>query len=142
MMGVDEEGTHAALKALRRELADPKIKEHPTGDGLLIEFASVVDAVRRAVDVQREMAERNAAVPSDRPIEFRMGITRPRSCRHLRIAGRDHRGGDDRRCSCRCRSRATRPRAVIRQVPGEWHPHMPQRLDALTIGARLAVADA
>jgi adenylate cyclase len=80
LMGVDEEGTLAQLKALRRELADPKIKEHrgrivkTTGDGLLIEFASVVDAVRCAVEVQREMAERNADVPSDRRIEFRMGI--------------------------------------------------------------------
>ena len=79
-MGADEEGTLAALKALRRELADPKIKEHhgrivkTTGDGLLIEFASVVDAVRCAVEVQREMAERNADVPSDSRIEFRMGI--------------------------------------------------------------------
>src|ERR1700681_3772013 len=80
LMGADEEGTLARLKALRRELADPKIKEHrgrivkTAGDGLLIEFASVVDAVRCAVEVQREMAERNADVPSDRRIEFRMGI--------------------------------------------------------------------
>ena len=80
LMGADEEGTLARLKALRRELADPKIKEHrgrivkTTGDGLLIEFASVVDAVRCAVEVQREMAERNAGVPPDGRIEFRMGI--------------------------------------------------------------------
>jgi adenylate cyclase len=80
LMGTDEEGTLARLKALRRELADPKIKEHrgrivkTTGDGLLLEFASVVDAVRCGVEVQREMAERNADVPSDRRIEFRMGI--------------------------------------------------------------------
>ena len=80
LMGADEEGTLAQLKALRRELADPKIKEHrgrivkTTGDGLLIEFASVVDAVRCAVEVQREMAERNTDVPLDRRIEFRMGI--------------------------------------------------------------------
>jgi len=80
LMGADEEGTLARLKALRRELADPKIKEHrgrivkTTGDGLLLEFASVVDAVRCAVEVQREMAERNAGVPPDRRIEFRMGI--------------------------------------------------------------------
>jgi adenylate cyclase len=73
LMGADEEGTHERLKALRRELADPKIKEHrgriakTTGDGLLIEFAS-------AVEVQREMAERNADVSPDRRIEFRMGI--------------------------------------------------------------------
>jgi TolB-like protein/class 3 adenylate cyclase len=80
LMGVDEEGILAALKTLRRELADPKIKEHhgrivkTTGDGLLLEFASVVDAVRCAVEVQLQMAERNADVPPDRRIEFRMGI--------------------------------------------------------------------
>src|SRR5215469_14300546 len=80
LMGADEEGTLDRLKALRRELSDPKIKEHrgrivkTTGDGLLIEFASVVDAVRCAVEVQREMADRNADVPADRRIEFRMGI--------------------------------------------------------------------
>ena len=80
LMGVDEEGTLARLKALRRELADPKIKEHrgrivkTTGDGLLLEFASVVDAVRCAVEVQREMAERNTDVSPDGRIEFRMGI--------------------------------------------------------------------
>src|SRR6516162_4424390 len=80
LMGADEEGTLAALKAIRRELADPKIKEHrgrivkTTGDGLLLEFASVVDAVRCAVEVQRDMAERNADVPPDLRIELRMGI--------------------------------------------------------------------
>jgi len=80
LMGADEEGTLAELKAIRRELSDPKIKEHrgrivkTTGDGLLLEFASVVDAVRCAVEVQREMAERNADVPPDRRIEFRIGI--------------------------------------------------------------------
>ena len=80
LMGADEEGTLAVLKTLRRELADPKIKEHrgrivkTTGDGLLLVFASVVDAVRCAVEVQREMAERNAGVAPDRRIEFRMGI--------------------------------------------------------------------
>jgi adenylate cyclase len=80
LMGEDEEGTLAALKAIRRELADPKIKEHrgrivkTTGDGLLLEFASVVDAVRCAVEVQRELAERNADVPPNRRIELRIGI--------------------------------------------------------------------
>jgi adenylate cyclase len=80
LMGGDEEGTLAAMNTIRRELGDPKIKEHrgrivkTTGDGLLVEFASVVDAVRCAVEVQREMAVRNAGVPADRRIEFRMGI--------------------------------------------------------------------
>src|SRR6266705_1292968 len=80
LMGADEEATLAALKTLRRELADPKIKEHrgrivkTTGDGLLLEFASVVDAVRCAVEVQHEMAERNAGVPEERRIQFRIGI--------------------------------------------------------------------
>jgi TolB-like protein/class 3 adenylate cyclase len=80
LVGIDEEGTLERLRVLRRELADPMIKEHRgrivriTGDGLLIEFASVVDAVRCAVDVQREMAVRNAEVPPDRRIEFRIGI--------------------------------------------------------------------
>jgi adenylate cyclase len=80
LMGEDEEGTLAALKAIRRELGDPKIAEHrgrivkTTGDGLLVEFASVVDAVRCAVKVQRAMAERNADVPAAKRIEFRVGI--------------------------------------------------------------------
>ncbi len=80
LMGIDEEGTLAALKGHRREVIDPKIGEHrgrivkTTGDGLLAEFASVVDAVRCAVDVQREMAARNIGVPADQRIEFRIGI--------------------------------------------------------------------
>jgi TolB-like protein/class 3 adenylate cyclase len=80
LMGADEEGTHARLKAHRRELVDSKIAEHhgrivkTTGDGMLVEYASVVDAVRCAVDVQRGMVERNAEVPADRRIEFRVGI--------------------------------------------------------------------
>ena len=74
LMGEDEEGTLAELLAVRRELTDPKIAEHrgrivkTTGDGLLVEFASVVNAVRCAVEVQREMIARNAATPSGRVI--------------------------------------------------------------------------
>ncbi|HMA72597.1 MAG TPA: adenylate/guanylate cyclase domain-containing protein [Xanthobacteraceae bacterium] len=80
LMGLDEEGTLAALKGHRRAVVDPKIAEHrgrivkTTGDGILVEFASVVNAVRCAVDIQRQMAERNAQVPPERRIEFRIGL--------------------------------------------------------------------
>jgi TolB-like protein/class 3 adenylate cyclase len=80
LMGVDEEGTLERLKALRRELVDPKIVEHhgrivkTTGDGMLMEFASVVDAVRCAVAVQQAMPERNTGVAADSHIELRIGI--------------------------------------------------------------------
>jgi adenylate cyclase len=80
LMGVDEEGTVAALKTYRRELIDPKVAEHrgrivkTTGDGALLEFASAVDAVRCAMEIQRAMAERNAGIPLDSRIEFRIGI--------------------------------------------------------------------
>jgi adenylate cyclase len=80
LMGADEEGTHERLKAHLRELVDPKIKEHRgrivknTGDGFLAEFASVIDAVRCAAEVQRGMADRNAATPPEERIEFRVGI--------------------------------------------------------------------
>ena len=80
LRGEDEEGTLAALRTVHRELGDPKIAEHrgrivkTTGDGLLAEFASVVDAVRCAVEIQREMFARNTAAPAERRIEFRMGI--------------------------------------------------------------------
>jgi adenylate cyclase len=80
MMGADEEGTLAALKTIRRELIDPKIAEHQgrivktTGDGALVEFASAVDAVRCALDVQRAAAELNANIPDNRRIAFRIGI--------------------------------------------------------------------
>jgi adenylate cyclase len=79
-MGHDDSGTLAALNAHRRELLDPKIAEYggrivkTTGDGLLLEFPSVVDAIRCAVDMQRGMAERNASVAADRQIAFRVGI--------------------------------------------------------------------
>jgi TolB-like protein/class 3 adenylate cyclase/Flp pilus assembly protein TadD len=80
LMGADEEGTHERLKAHLRELVDPKIKEHRgrtvknTGDGLLAEFASVVDAVRCAVEVQRGMADREPEMPDDQRTRFRIGI--------------------------------------------------------------------
>ena len=80
LMGVDEEGTHERMKVHLSELVDPKIKEHRgrtvknTGDGLLAEFPSVVDAVRCAVEVQRGMVEREPEVPEERRIRFRIGI--------------------------------------------------------------------
>src|SRR6266705_2866428 len=80
LMGADEEGTLERLKALRHELLDPKIVEHhgrivkTTGDGTLVEFASVVDAVRCAVEVQQTMPERNTSVGAGNRIELRIGI--------------------------------------------------------------------
>jgi len=80
LMGADEEGTHERLKAHRRELVDPKINEHSgrivktTGDGMLAEFPSVVGAVRCAAEVQRAMIDREASIPEDRRIKFRVGI--------------------------------------------------------------------
>ena len=80
LTGLDEEGTHARLRERLRGLADPKISEHRgkvvkhTGDGVLAEFGSVVDAVRCAIEVQRGMAEQNATMPQVKRIEFRIGI--------------------------------------------------------------------
>jgi len=80
LIGADKEGTLARLKAHRREVIDPKIAEHKgrivktTGDGLLVEFASVVDALRCATEMQTAMAERNATMPAESRIEFRIGI--------------------------------------------------------------------
>jgi len=79
-MSQDDSGTLMRLKAHRRELIDPKVVEQDgrivksTGDGLLLEFPSVVDAVRCAVEIQRGMAERNAGVPPNQRIDFRIGI--------------------------------------------------------------------
>ena len=80
LMGADEERTHERLKAHLQELVDPKIKEHRgrivknTGDGFLAEFASVVDAVRCAVEIQRGMAEREPEMSEERRIRFRIGV--------------------------------------------------------------------
>ena len=80
LIGIDEEGTLAQLKALRKTLFDPKVTDHRgrivknTGDGALVEFASVVDAVRCADEIQRSVAEQNTDVPQDKRIEFRIGI--------------------------------------------------------------------
>src|SRR5215471_20805724 len=80
LMGRDDTDTLARLRAHRRDLIDPKIAEYggrivkTTGDGLLLEFPSVVDAICCAVDMQRGMADRNVGVAADRQIEFRIGI--------------------------------------------------------------------
>jgi adenylate cyclase len=80
LMGRDEEGTLANLKSFRKTLVDPAIVAHhgrivkTTGDGMLVEFASAVDAARCAVEIQRDMAARNASLPQDTRIEFRIGI--------------------------------------------------------------------
>src|ERR1041384_6363000 len=80
LMGTDEAGTLAAFNAIRTGLVDSKIAEHQgrivklTGDGMLVEFPSVVSAVACAAEIQRGMGERNANVPKDRRIEFRIGI--------------------------------------------------------------------
>src|SRR5258707_15191041 len=80
LIGIDEEGTLAQLKALRKTLFDPKVTDHRgrivknTGDGALIEFVSVVDAVRCAVEIHRGMAEQNIDVQQVKQIEFRIGI--------------------------------------------------------------------
>jgi len=80
LIGIDDEGTLARLNAHHAELIGPKIKEHrgqivrTTGDGLLVLFVSAVDALRCAAEIQRAMALRNAQIPADRRIDFRMGI--------------------------------------------------------------------
>ena len=80
LMGADEEGTLNRLKAHRRQLVDPKIAEHhgrivkTTGDGMLVEFSSVVDAVRCAVEIQRAMVDGNAETTEDKRITFRIGV--------------------------------------------------------------------
>src|SRR5438552_212583 len=80
LMGVDEEGTHERLKAHLREVVDPKIREHrgrivkTTGDGVLAEFASVVDAVRCAAEIHRAMADRDLDLAEERRLRFRIGV--------------------------------------------------------------------
>src|ERR1700733_2712516 len=80
LMELDEEGTHARLNVIQRDLLKPKISEYRgriiknTGDGALLEFASVVDAVRCAIEIQRGTIDRNADFPEDRRIVFRIGI--------------------------------------------------------------------
>ncbi len=93
LMAADGEGTLARLKAHRKALIDPKIAEHggriikTTGDGMLVEFASVVDAVRCAVEIQRGMLERNADIPPEKRIDFRVGQARANAEPNQRFFG-------------------------------------------------------
>jgi adenylate cyclase len=118
LMGADEEGTHERLKALRHELLDPKIAEHrgrivkTTGDGMLVEFASVVDAVRCGVEVQQAMLERNIGVDAESRIELRIGIN---------LGERDRRGRRPlwrRRQHCRTDRSLGRCRRCVRLQHG------------------------
>ena len=108
LMGLDEVGTLTSLKAHRRELVDGKIAEHHgrivkvTGDGMLVEFASVVNAVACSAEIQRAMIKRNEAMPQDRRIEFRMGDQSGRRDRRRR---RHIRG----RCECGVAPGGNRP---------------------------------
>src|SRR5438874_3718942 len=131
LMGIDEEGTLADLKGHLRAVVNPKITEHrgrivkTTGDGMLVEFASIVDAVRCAVDIQRQMAERNIAIPAERRIEFRVGL----NVGDIIIDDKDIYGdgvniaarlenlaapGRDLRQPCRARSGARQTRLLVR----------------------------
>ena len=112
LVGADEDGTVARIRALRSELIDPAIASNrgrivkTTGDGILIEFASVVDAVRCAIEVQKSMAQRNAKLGEDRRIDFRVGIhlgdVIVRSGRRSDGRRRQYRGaiGGDRQARC------------------------------------------
>jgi hypothetical protein len=137
-MGADEEGTLERLKALRRELVDPKITEHhgrivkTTGDGMLVEFASVVDTVRCAVAVQQAMPERNTSVAADSRIELRIGI----NLGDVIVAGDDLYGdGVNIACSPPIGSERTRIRASSSTA---MHP---RRRAELRVG-RLATSSA
>src|SRR5437660_1164551 len=80
LIGADEEGTLNRLRSIRAELIDPSIAQHrgrivkTTGDGLLVEFTSVVDALRCATEIQNAMAEGNAGIAAEKRVEFRIGI--------------------------------------------------------------------
>ena len=80
LIRADEEGTLESLNAIRKELVDPKIAEHQgrivklMGDGMLVEFGSVIGAVRMAAEAQQAIARRNSKLPEDRRIEFRIGV--------------------------------------------------------------------
>ena len=119
LMGADEEGTLASLLTHRREIFDPRIAEYrgrivkTTGDGLLIEFASAVDATRCALDVQLSTKERNVDVPEDKRLEFRIGI----NVGDVIIEGDDI-FGDGVNVAARLEGIAASARAVVAHVAG------------------------
>jgi adenylate cyclase len=125
----DEEGTLERLKALRRELLDPKIAEHhgrivkTTGDGLLVEFASVVDAVRCAVEVQQAMPEQNTGVAAENRIELRIGI----NLGDVIVEG-DHLYGDDVNIAARVEALADAGGVLVSNTV---HDHVRDRLPFL-----------
>jgi adenylate cyclase len=128
-MGADEEGTLERLKALRRELLDPKIAERhgrivkTTGDGLLVEFASVVDAVRCAVEVQQAMPEQNTGVAAENRIELRIGI----NLGDVIVEG-DHLYGDDVNIAARVEALADAGGVLVSNTV---HDHVRDRLPFL-----------
>jgi TolB-like protein len=125
----DEEGTLERLKALRRELLDPKIAERhgrivkTTGDGLLVEFASVVDAVRCAVEVQQAMPEQNTGVAAENRIELRIGI----NLGDVIVEG-DHLYGDDVNIAARVEALADAGGVLVSNTV---HDHVRDRLPFL-----------
>ena len=128
LAGADEDRTLARLRGLRSDLLDPAIAAHHgriikrTGDGIIIEFRSVVDAVRCALEVQTGMVERSAGLPPERRIEFRVGI-------HLGdVVEESGRRSHGRRCERRC--------PAGRDLRAEWDLFVRRRLPAGQVAAR------
>src|SRR5438105_11704185 len=127
LMTIDETGTLAALTSLRKNLVNPKIAEHNgrivklTGDGILVEFPSVVSAVACAADVQRAMHARNASVPPETRIEFRIGV----NVGDVIVEGEDILG-DGVNVAARLESIAT-PGGIT--ISGSARDHLGNRLD-------------
>src|SRR5437016_13730407 len=127
LMGANESGTLAALDTLRSDFVDPKITEHQgrivkvTGDGMLVEFPSVVNAVACATELQRGIRKRNAGVPQDHRIEFRMGV----NVGDVIVQG-DEIFGDGVNVAARLESIAT-PGGIT--ISGPVRDHLGNRLD-------------
>src|SRR5438128_7317282 len=127
LMGADESGTLAALDTLRTDFINPKISEHQgrivklTGDGMLVEFPSVVNAVACATDIQRSIRNRNAGVPPEQRIEFRIGV----NVGDVIVQGEDI-FGDGVNVAARLESIAT-PGGIT--ISGPVRDHVGNRLD-------------